>query len=80
MVESGSNFSDINSFVGLFYFKLGEWFMEITLNFDLNEVNMLLQVLADAPFKIAEPLITKIRTQASEQVNTAQTAANLPPR
>jgi hypothetical protein len=54
--------------------------MEITLNFDLNEVNMLLQVLADAPFKIAEPLITKIRTQASEQVNTAQTAANLPPR
>jgi hypothetical protein len=48
--------------------------MEITLKFDLNEVNALLGILAETPlpYKVSEPLITKIRTQAAPQVQTAQ--------
>jgi len=46
--------------------------MEITLKFDLNEVNTILAVLSEAPFKVSEPLITKIRTQAAPQVQSAQ--------
>lgn len=42
--------------------------MNITLELDLNEVNAILQVLAKAPYEVAEPLITKIRTQAQPQV------------
>jgi hypothetical protein len=46
--------------------------MEITLKFDLNEVNALLGILAETPlpYKVSEPLIRKIREQASPQVQT----------
>lgn len=42
--------------------------MEIKLDLDLTEVNAILQVLAKAPYEVAEPLITKIRNQAQPQV------------
>ena len=42
--------------------------MNINLELDLNEVNAVLQVLAKAPYEVAEPLITKIRNQAQPQV------------
>lgn len=46
--------------------------MEITLKFDLTEVNTLLGILGETPlpYKVSEPLITKIRTQAAPQVQT----------
>lgn len=42
--------------------------MNIKLDLDLNEVNAILQVLAKAPYEVAEPLISKIRSQAQPQV------------
>jgi 16S rRNA A1518/A1519 N6-dimethyltransferase RsmA/KsgA/DIM1 with predicted DNA glycosylase/AP lyase activity len=51
--------------------------MEITLKFDVNEVNTILAVLAEAPYKVSEPLINKIKEQAEPQVNATQaTVAN----
>jgi hypothetical protein len=45
--------------------------MEITLTFDLTEVNTILNVLAEAPFRISEPVIKKIQAQAEPQVQAA---------
>lgn len=42
--------------------------MEIKLTLTLDETNAILTVLSEAPYKIAEPLITKIRSQAQPQV------------
>lgn len=42
--------------------------MELTLTLTIEETNAILTVLAEAPYKIAEPLITKIRSQAQPQV------------
>jgi hypothetical protein len=46
--------------------------MEITLKFDLTEVNTLLGILGETPlpYKVSEPLIRKIREQAAPQVQT----------
>lgn len=46
--------------------------MEITIKLDINEVNTVLNILGDAPFKVAAPLIEKIKLQGVEQVNAAQ--------
>jgi len=43
--------------------------MEIKLSLELNEVNGIIQLLAESPYKVSEPLITKIRKQAIPQVN-----------
>ena len=46
--------------------------MEITLKLDINEVNTVLTVLAEAPYKVSAPLIEKIKLQGAEQYNAAQ--------
>ena len=50
----------------------------MTLNFSLSldETQAVLNLLAEAPYKLAEPLITKIRTQAQAQVQAAQKASD----
>jgi hypothetical protein len=45
--------------------------MEITLTFDLTEVNVILAALSEAPFRIADPVIKKIQAQAEPQVQAA---------
>jgi len=46
--------------------------MKINLTLDLNEVNTLLNVLAKAPYELAEPLIKKISNQAQQQLADSQ--------
>ena len=46
---------------------------KITLNLNLEEVNVLLESLGSQPFKQVHQLITKIQTQATSQLQNAQT-------
>lgn len=41
----------------------------IKLELELGEVNQILTVLGEAPFKIAQPLIARIQQQAQPQAN-----------
>ena len=50
--------------------------MTLNLSLSLEETQIVLNLLAEAPYKLAEPLITKIRTQAQAQVQAAQKAAD----
>jgi len=46
--------------------------MTLTLSLSLDETQVVLNLLAEAPYKLAEPLITKIRTQAQAQIAAAE--------
>jgi len=50
--------------------------MTLTLSLSVDETQAVLNILAEAPYKLSEPLITKIRTQAQAQVQAAQKAAD----
>lgn len=45
----------------------------ITLSITLDEVNTVLGGLGELPAKLSFPLINKIQTQATEQINAAET-------
>ena len=49
--------------------------MTLTLSLSVDETQTVLNILAEAPYKLSEPLITKIRTQAQAQIEAAQKAA-----
>jgi len=49
--------------------------MTLNLSLSLDETQVVLNLLAEAPYKLSEPLITKIRTQAQAQVQAAKKAA-----
>ena len=44
--------------------------MDIKLNLNLNEVNYILNVLAERPYAEVAPLIGKIKSQGNEQVDS----------
>lgn len=44
------------------------------LTLTLQEVNVIIAALNEAPFKIADPLLKKIVPQAQEQINALQQA------
>jgi len=46
--------------------------MTLNLSLSLDETQVVLNLLAEAPYKLAEPLITKIRTQAQAQIAAAE--------
>lgn len=43
--------------------------MEFNFTFNEQEANIILQALGELPFKTVAPIITKIQTQAREQIN-----------
>ena len=45
--------------------------MDIQIKFELNEVNAVLKVLAKEPYEFSEPLISKIKKQATDQIAEA---------
>ena len=45
--------------------------MDIQIKFELNEINAVLKVLAKEPYEFSEPLISKIKKQATEQIAEA---------
>ena len=49
--------------------------MEITLTLNLEEVNGVLQSLGNLPYAQVQPLVDKIRAQATPQFEAAQAAA-----
>jgi hypothetical protein len=44
--------------------------MPITLNLDINEVNVILQGLGELPFRLSSDLIKKIHEQAKPQIES----------
>lgn len=48
---------------------------EFTLVLDTNEVNTVIALLTEAPFKIAAPLLQKLENQLQGQVNQEGDAA-----
>lgn len=50
--------------------------MTLTLSLSVDETQAVLNILAEAPYKLSEPLITKIRSQAQAQIEAAQKAAD----
>jgi len=49
--------------------------MEINLQLSLEEVNGILQALGNLPYAQVQPLVDKIRAQATPQFEAAQAAA-----
>lgn len=45
---------------------------EVTFKFNVNELNIILAGLAEIPFKVAAPMIEKIRTIAEAEFKKAQ--------
>jgi hypothetical protein len=43
--------------------------MEVTLKLSVDMVNVILNALADAPFRVSNPVINEIQMQAAGQVN-----------
>jgi hypothetical protein len=50
--------------------------MTLTLSLSVNETQTVLNILAEAPYKVSEPLINKIRSQAQAQIAAAEKAAD----
>ena len=50
--------------------------MDIKLNLTLEEVNYLLNVLAERPYAEVAPLIDKIKNQGDEQVDSNSEVTN----
>ena len=46
--------------------------MTLTLSLSVDETQTVLNILAEAPYKLSEPLIAKIRTQAQAQIAVAE--------
>lgn len=44
--------------------------MDIKLNLNLDEVNYILNILAERPYAEVAPLIEKIKSQGDEQINS----------
>jgi hypothetical protein len=50
--------------------------MTLTLSLSVDETQIVLNILAEAPYKVSEPLITKIRSQAQAQIAAAEKASD----
>ena len=46
--------------------------MTLTLSLSVDETQAVLNILAEAPYKLSEPLIAKIRSQAQAQIAAAE--------
>ena len=46
--------------------------MTLTLSLSVDETQTVLNILAEAPYKLSEPLISKIRSQAQAQIAAAE--------
>ena len=50
--------------------------MALNLSLSLEETQIVLNILAEAPYKVSQPLIDKIRSQAQAQIAAAEKAAD----
>lgn len=54
--------------------------MEVTLKLTLDNVNLILGTLGEAPYKLSSPLVDNIKAQVVPQLQAAQPDATTPPK
>lgn len=47
----------------------------ITIDFTIEEINLVLRALAEMPYRVSAPLIDKIRTEGNKQFEELQNKA-----